>query len=252
MKKYVLAVNNRNGLNALEVVKKNLGTIEAIIVHPEERSAYRHDIISAANLDSSKIITYQKSKIPEIIKTLKAGSCEILLSVNFGYIIPPDILQLFEHCFNLHTGYLPWNKGAHPNVWPLIDSSPAGVALHIMTPQLDEGDIVYREKVEVWETDNAKTLYEKLESLSPKVLLKGLEGYFNKELKPFKPECEGTYHNHKEFLSLFEIDLDKKTSAGELINLMKALSYPPYKNAYYIKNGEKYFIDITLEKDKKC
>jgi len=40
--------------------------------------------------------------------------------------------------------------------------------------------------------------------------------------------------------------------AKDLINRLRALTYPPYKNAYFIdENGEKIYIEIKLSRDEE-
>jgi methionyl-tRNA formyltransferase len=150
---------------------------------------------------------------------------------------------------NLHTSFLPFNRGSHPNVWPIIDGTPAGVTLHTMDSEIDKGEIIYQEKVVVEDTDTGKTLYEKLERKSMHVLKVGLEGFYKGDIRPYIPTKEGTYHSHKDFLNLFEIDLEERVKLTDFINKMRALSFPPFKNAFY-KNekNEKVFIDFSLRK----
>ena len=249
----VIAANNENGLNAVRVIRNELSIpIEALIVHPETKSRLRNEIVAESMLPTERVLTWSKSALGYIVSTLREiTSCRSLLSVNFGYIIPKQLLDLFAFCLNLHTGYLPWNRGSHPNVWPFIDGSPAGVALHLMTPELDAGPIIERSSIEIEECDTAKTLYGKLEKESIVVLKRSLLPFLEGKIQPFFPNEEGSYHSHKEFLELFEIDMNKRMSAREFIGLMKALSYPPYKNAYYVSNkGEKIFLEVVVSKEE--
>ena len=128
--------------------------------------------------------------------------------------------------------------------------TPAGVTLHTMDSEIDKGEIIYQEKLEVDDCDTGKTLYEKLEKRSMIVLKKGLTGFFNGTITPFIPDEEGTYHSHQDFLNLFEIHPEKFERTETIIRKLKALSYPPYKNAFYINSkGEKFFLDIIIEKE---
>lgn len=250
-KKFVLAVNNRNGLNALKIIKSNPEyEISFLLLHKPEKAMFTNEIIKNSELPQNRIFFWDKDKLSEYCEKIAVENVDVLLSVNFGYVIPACVLDIFPVALNLHTGYLPWNKGSHPNVWPFIDGSPAGVTLHVMTPELDAGPIIYRKKVEVTPLDNAKTLYEKLEKESIKVLEYALPKYFDGELQPFFPHEKGSFHSHKDFLKLFEIKLDRSYTGREIINLLRALTFPPYKNAYYIDNNWKVHIEISLSGEK--
>ena len=73
---------------------------------------------------------------------------EFGVSVGWKHKVPT---QTLARCpiVNLHTGYLPWNRGMYPNVWPLVDWSPAGVTLHWMDEGIDTGDIIAQWRVDV-------------------------------------------------------------------------------------------------------
>lgn len=90
-----------------------------------------------------------------------AESCDLLLSAGYHRIIPQSFLA-GRRIANLHTGYLPWNRGAYPNVWPLLDGSPAGVTLHWMDAGLDTGPIIAQAQVPKLPWDTAGTLGDRL------------------------------------------------------------------------------------------
>ena len=58
--------------------------------------------------------------------------------------------------------YLPFNRGKKPNVWPIIEGSPAGVSMHYIDSGIDSGKIISQSKIDVEIIDTAKTLYDKI------------------------------------------------------------------------------------------
>lgn len=251
MIKTVLAINNKNGYRALKEVKMlSRFKIEYLILHPKEKASYLDEVFNEADLDKKRIIFWERKKRKEIRELFQTEEFDLLLSVNFGYIFKQSFLNNFVNTINLHTSYLPYNRGAHPNVWPIIDGTPAGVTLHTMDAEIDKGKIIYQEKVTVDECDTGKTLYKKLEEKSMIVLNKGLTGFFNGTITPFIPSEKGTYHSHQDFLDLFEIHPENCERIETTIKKLKALSYSPYKNAFYLNSkGEKVFLDIIIEKE---
>lgn len=245
----ILAINNRNGYNALRsLLETEEIKLVSILVHPENKRLFYEEILQIAETNRIPIIVWERKTIGDIRRQLKETNAKVLLSVNFGYLIPQTILDLFPYSLNLHTGYLPWNKGSHPNVWPFIDNSPAGVTLHLMTADLDGGEIIRRKKVSLSPEDNAKTLYAKLEVTSLEILRESLIPFLKGKIKPFTPEENGSYHTHQEFMQLFEVKMDRFYSGKEWIGLLKAMTFPPYKNAFFWDNGEKYFLSIDITK----
>lgn len=249
MKNIVYACNNRNGYLVLKELKKQNVNIEYLILHPKEDLKYYDEIKSEANLEKEKIFFWGKNCKDYIIEKLKDKKSSILFSVNFAYKIPKEILCLFQLPINLHTSYLPYNKGANPNVWSIIDKTPAGVSIHKMTDNIDGGEILFQEEIEVNSYDTGKTVYEKLENASIKLIREKTNSLFDNSYELIN-NSGGKTHYKKNFKEICKIDLDKVYKAGDFIDILRALTYPPYKNAYFIDRYEnKIYVEINLTKD---
>jgi UDP-2,4-diacetamido-2,4,6-trideoxy-beta-L-altropyranose hydrolase len=73
---------------------------------------------------------------------------DMIISYNYQYMLGKDILCIPQKgAINLHISYLPWNRGAHPNVWSFIEGSPKGVTIHYIDDGIDTGDILVQEEV---------------------------------------------------------------------------------------------------------
>jgi methionyl-tRNA formyltransferase len=75
---------------------------------------------------------------------------------------------------NLHISYLPWNRGADPNLWSFLEDSPKGVTVHYMDEGVDTGDIIAQKKIE-FAKEEEQTL-----SSTYNILKKEIEGLFEK------------------------------------------------------------------------
>src|SRR5699024_1347039 len=71
---------------------------------------------------------------------------------------------------NLHRGFLPFNRGRQPHRWPLIDGSPCGVTLHVLDTGEETGPVICQTRVEVRATDDAATLYRRLDDAADGML----------------------------------------------------------------------------------
>ena len=70
--------------------------------------------------------------------------------VSFGYrhILPLGVLQCYlKRAINIHISYLPWNRGADPNLWSFLEDTPKGVSIHYLTEKIDAGDILCQEEI---------------------------------------------------------------------------------------------------------
>ena len=69
----------------------------------------------------------------------------------FGYrrLIPNKMVEKFNNkIINLHISLLPWNRGADPNLWSFLESTPKGVSIHFIDSGIDTGPILTSKKVE--------------------------------------------------------------------------------------------------------
>lgn len=177
---------------------------------------------------------------------------DIVVSVGYDYIVPPEILSIPEHgCINLHPAYLPYNRGRAPNVWSIIEETPAGVTLHYMDEGIDTGDIIERTKVPKQFGDTGKQLHQRLEEAQFELFVKKWPEIESGEVETLPQNEEGTYHDRQDFETLCELELDEEYTVKEFINRLRALTYPPFDNAFVRVNGEKYYVEVSLQHQDK-
>jgi methionyl-tRNA formyltransferase len=97
--------------------------------------------------------------------TLASRPPEFLVSHGYRHIITPEVLGLFtDRVINLHISYLPWNRGADPNLWSWIDDTPKGVTIHYVDPRVDTGDIIAQREVLFDGTETLASSYARLQA----------------------------------------------------------------------------------------
>jgi methionyl-tRNA formyltransferase len=173
---------------------------------------------------------------------------ELLVSAGFRYIVPEYILEIPDRgAINIHKSYLPYNRGANPNVWSIIEDTPAGVSIHYMTPSVDAGPIIDRRIVSVYPDDNGRDLYERLEAAQYEQFTEIWPAIRDGDAEVTQQESDaGTYHTKDDFVDLWELDPKAETTVEALIDRLRALTFPPYNNAYFEVDGEKYYVEIDI------
>src|SRR6266542_352813 len=157
--KIAVFANNKLGVRVVEWLVRV--TIAALVLHPQARCTFGAEICAAAG--SAELIDGSTLGAAPSIAQLCASGAELGLSVLFGYRLPRAVIDLFPRgCFNLHPAYLPYNRGADPNVWSIVEGTPAGVTLHWMDDGIDTGDIVAQERVHIGPADTGRSLYLRL------------------------------------------------------------------------------------------
>jgi len=113
-----------------------------------------------------------KTKPKQLIAVLKKYKKCALLSVGFPYIIPEEILSNFTLALNLHPTLLPKYRGPSTGAYILMNNEKkTGSTIHLMTKEVDGGDILGRDYVKLNAFDTIKSMQKKVYRLEPNLIL---------------------------------------------------------------------------------
>lgn len=191
---------------------------------------------------------------PEQLRLIHDIEPDLLVSAGFRHLVPADILDVPEMgAVNLHLSYLPYNRGMNPNVWSIVEKAPAGVSIHYMTPAFDEGPILDKRRVPVYPYDDGRDVYDRLVDAQVEQFKEVWPSLVAGELDVVEQSSEeGSYHSKEEFIELWEIDREERVTAGTLIDRLRALTFPPFKNAYFEEDGERYYVEIEITPEEEA
>lgn len=177
-------------------------------------------------------------------------SHDLVISAHCKQIFPNPLVRT-RKCINIHPGYNPYNRGWYPQVFSIINNLPLGATIHEIDEELDHGKIIDREKIEIKPTDTSLTAYNRVLELEFRLLRRNLANIVRDAYVAFAPEEEGNTNLREDFNVLREIKLDEVLTFEDAINRLRALSHPPFKNAYYIdpRSGERIWIEVALGTD---
>lgn len=123
--------------------------------------------------DDSPLIEWLEVNNHEVFATsekvslvfIKENNFDYLVSYGYRYILTKEIIEYFDNQgINLHISFLPWNKGADPNLWSFIENTKKGVTIHYLDEGVDTGDIIIQKEVEFdMESETLSTSYSKLQ-----------------------------------------------------------------------------------------
>jgi methionyl-tRNA formyltransferase len=92
------------------------------------------------NESHEDVVTVAEKIDTDKLKDIKPG---FIISYNYKYLISKNITDLFRNrIINLHISLLPWNKGAHPNIWSFLENTPKGVTIHLIDEGIDTGHVI--------------------------------------------------------------------------------------------------------------
>jgi methionyl-tRNA formyltransferase len=251
--KILLLANNKVGWQVSDWLKKQGEEIVGLVLHPFKKRKYGSEIIKSTDLPQSSVFDATVLKEKSVLSKLSKLNADIAISILFDYILRDDFIALFKKgVINLHPSYLPYNRGQYPNVWSIIEGTPSGVTLHYIDAGIDTGDIIAQKEVPVLDLDTGETLYKKLEKacLSLFVETWPLISH-NKAPRISQLNGTGTYHQTRDVDKIDRIDLEKKYTGRELINILRARTFPPYKGAYFQKGKQKIYLRLQLSAEEE-
>lgn len=247
--------NNWVAWQVVRWLKEHGEEIVGLVLHPPQRCKYAEELKSTAGLNSADIFKAVELRQPETVQLIRERRADVALSLLFDYILQPALIELFpKGVINLHPAYLPFNRGQYPNVWSIVEGTPSGVTLHYIDEGIDTGDIIAQRQVMIDEWDTGETLYRKLEWASVRLFQETWPLIRSGQAKRvMQPPVAGTYHRTDDVEEIDEINLEHTYQAKELIDIIRARTFPPYAGAYFRVRGRKVYLRLELlpEEDLK-
>ena len=240
---------------AVEIVRGCGDRIVGVAVHPSDDAAIaREEIMSRASVPADAVLDGSDLDRPDVLERIASLGATVALSVKFGYILRPSFLALFpDRVFNLHTSLLPSNRGAYPNVWAIVDGTPAGVSLHVVDQGIDTGPVLAQTEVPVLAWDTGATLYARLDEAAADLLRGCWSDASSGRLTPRPQTGPATAHRTSDVEEIDEIDLTATYPASRLLDILRARTFPGHDGAYFTTpDGVRVHIRIHLQPDRSA
>jgi methionyl-tRNA formyltransferase len=180
---------------------------------------------------------------------LRALAPELILLAWWPHIIREPLISLPAlGVLNFHPSLLPHNRGKHYNFWTLVEDSPFGVSIHFVEPSVDSGDVVFQRRIDKGWEDTGASLYAKAQtamlSLFRDSYPKLVRGEYTRTPQQLH---QGSYHAAAELEPASEILLDDTYSARELLNLLRARTFPPHPGCHFEDQGRQYEVRVEIK-----
>jgi methionyl-tRNA formyltransferase len=150
---------------------------------------------------------------------------------------------------NTHPSLLPYGRGKHYNFWSIIDRVPFGVSLHRVDEGIDSGDIVAQAELPYdWE-DTGGLLYRKAAEAMLRLVQETYPGLRNLDFET-RPQnlAAGTFHRSSELEAASSINLDKTYVARDLLNILRARTFPGYPACTFSDGNDVYEVRVDIKR----
>jgi methionyl-tRNA formyltransferase len=130
--------------------------------------------------------------------------------VMYGYrklIREPLLSQFHGRIINIHGSFLPWNRGAYPNLFSWINNTPKGATIHHVNGGVDTGNIIVRHAVDFSRAPNTtlQSSYDVIRLTAEELFREAWPVIRAKHVAGTKQDPkEGSFHTIKEALPIIE------------------------------------------------
>ena len=188
-------------------------------------------------------------KDPEFVEELRSLNADLQIVIAFRMM--PEVVWNMPPLgtFNLHASLLPKYRGAAPINWAVMNGDKeTGVTTFFLKHEIDTGDIIQKEKIEIAETDNVGVVHDRLMTLGAGMVVETVDAIIAGTVKPIPQEDllnkdEEPTPAPKIFKETCEIDF--KRTAREVYNHIRGLSpYPAAWTTIKDANGAEFALKI--------
>ena len=156
--------------------------------------------------------------------SIELKNVDFVVSYGYRYILKDSVLKRFPNrAVNLHISYLPFNRGADPNLWSWLEDTPKGVSIHYLDAGVDTGGVLAQRQMHVGTDETLRTSYEKLTEAIEDLFVEIWPGVKAGEQQAEEQPLGGSYHrlaDKEPFVRLLRNGWD--TPVAELVGKAKA------------------------------
>lgn len=218
---------HEGGYNIVGVVTmpdKPAGRGHKLLHSPVKQYALAHDL---------HLMQPPRLKADDFVNELRNLNADLFIVIAFRML--PEIVWSMPRLgtFNLHASLLPKYRGAAPINWAVINGeTETGVTTFFLKHEIDTGDILRQERIEIRQEDNVGDVHDKLMMLGADLTIDTIEHILAEDLQPIPQESilQGAIATPapKIFKETCRIDWSK--TAINIHNLVRGLS--PYPAAW--------------------
>lgn len=183
---------------------------------------------------------------PAILEELEGMKIDFILVLAFAQFLGSRILNMPRlGCFNIHTSILPKYRGAAPIQYALLNGDTStGVSIQKMVKEMDAGDLVHFDEINIAPDENGESLYNRLKNqaaISTKALIEKIQN--NKLVyTPQDPAGVSFAPTLKKEDGLLDF---KNSDYKKIYNQIRALD--PWPGTYCFLNGQRLKV-FSIEK----
>ena len=215
-------------------------TVAAVVTMPDKPTGRGQVMSESAVKKYAKevglpILQPEKLKAEDFVAELQRIDAELFVVVAFR-MLPEVVWSMPKHgTINLHASLLPDYRGAAPINWAVMNGdTKTGVTTFRLSHEIDTGDVLMQESIEIAPTDDAGVVHDRLMGLGARVLTETVAKIERGEAKPIPQSQMQGFESARPAPKIFKNDMkiDWSQPALSIHNKVRGLS--PYPAAWTI------------------
>ena len=241
---------------ALKKLIESRHEVVAVVTKPDKASgrgmSVRYSPVKQTALEAGLPILQPESvKTKEALDELESFGADLFVVAAYAQLIPQRLLDMAHYgCINIHPSLLPKYRGAAPMRGPILSGDPeTGVTIMKLSAELDAGDILLQEKIELDPKETVRSLTPKVTALGAVMLIRVIDMLEKGEVTPV-PQDDSN------FTYIRQMDKEdgrirfNEMSAVEIERMIRACD--PWPSAFTKLSGKTFKIwnaDVLSEGD---
>jgi methionyl-tRNA formyltransferase len=234
--------------------------VAGVVTMPDKPVGKHHSVLQASPVKEYALSQHlpvlqpEKLKDPEFLEQLSVWKADLQIVVAFRML--PEVVWNMPPLgtFNLHASLLPQYRGAAPINWAIINGEKeTGITTFFLTHEIDTGNVIYRERIPIEETDNAGTLHDRLMHLGAQWVVRTVDAVAGNTIHAVKQEqLSGDGQALKPAPKIFRetCRIDWNRSVEEIYNFIRGLS--PYPAAWTeLTTGKGEILNLKIVESEK-
>lgn len=229
------------GMASLERLADPGFNIVGVVTKPEQEGG-KQACAAWGRLNGIPVFAPASPKDEAFIAQIRRLQPDRIVVAGYHKVIPKMVLDIPTlGAFNLHAGLLPAYRGPCAWKWAIINGETStGVTVHVMTPELDRGDILSQRSFAISNEDTGRSLFHKFSKYGATLLVETLQKMETEGIAP-QPQNE-SLASYFSYPTEQDAGISWYQSANTIRNLVRALS-PSAPGAWTQYKGYRLIID---------
>ncbi|GJM26165.1 MAG: hypothetical protein DHS20C16_25800 [Phycisphaerae bacterium] len=223
--------NHTVGVRTLESLCRSC-EVAGVVAHPPDvEDGVRYESVCEFARHQGLLVSRLRPTDAQFEPFVRESKPDLIWLTDYRYLVPLDVLNLAPlGAINLHPSLLPKYRGRAPLNWAIINGeTQLGLTAHVVSDQVDSGDIVAQQSYELAPNEDVGDALEKLYPMYQGITGEVVRAFVKGSVQRV-PQPSG---DHKFYPPRRPEDgwIDWNKRATDICNLVRAVSQP-YPGAF--------------------